>query len=259
MPELPDVEGYRKEAEKSTNSGIKDVEVDDSKFVGLTKNDIDKKLKNKKFKSTVRRGKYLFLPTEKNAAVVMHFGMTGDLQYLKETDDNPRFTKCSFAFKNKHKLHYISKRKLGHLELTDNLDAYISEKKLGEDALEINEADFVSALKNKKSMIKTAITDQSTVSGIGNVYADEILYQSKIHPKKNTGDLSESDFKKIFRNMQKVLKKAIEKDADVSKMPKSYLLPKREEGENCPKCKGKIEQTKVSGRTTYFCPSCQGE
>lgn len=259
MPELPDVEIFRKEAEKSRNSGIQNVEVEDSGFVDLTKNDIDKKLKDKKFKDTIRRGKYLFLPVDKDAAVVMHFGMTGYLQYLKENEDTPDYTKCSFVLKNKHKLHYISKRKLGHVEFTDDVGEYVKEKKLGEDALEISEEDFISRLKKKKSMIKPAITDQNTVAGIGNIYADEILFQSKLHPKKSAAKLSEADLKKVYKNTQKVLKKAIEKEADVSKLPKTWLLPNRDEGNDCPKCDGKIKQIKISGRTGYYCPSCQKE
>ncbi|MFW6310199.1 MAG: Fpg/Nei family DNA glycosylase [Prolixibacteraceae bacterium] len=259
MPELPDVEIFRKEAEKSRNSGIRTVEVEDNGFVDLTKNDINKKLKDKKFKDSIRRGKYLFMPVDKDAAVVMHFGMTGYLKYLKESEDAPDYTKCSFVLKNKHKLHYISKRKLGHVEFTDNVGEYVKKKKLGEDALEISEEDFISRLKKKKSMIKPAITNQDTLSGIGNVYADEILFQSNIHPKKTASKLSEADLKKIYKNTQKVLKKAIEKEADVSKLPATWLLPNRDEGNNCPKCNGKVQKIKISGRTGYYCPSCQKE
>ena len=257
MPELPDVEIYRQEAEKAKNSGIENFEIEDKKFVGISKNEFSKKLKGEKFKNAIRRGKYLFLSTGKDKAVVMHFGMTGDLKYLKESEDTPDYTKCSFGLKNKHKLHYISKRKLGDVEFTDNLEKFIEEKELGPDALEIKEKEFVSLLKDKKSMVKTALTDQSVISGIGNVYADEILFQCKIHPKQKTTALSDADFKSLYKNTQKVLEKAIEKNADPSKLPKSYLLPNREEGNDCPKCNGKIEKIKIAGRTGYYCPSCQ--
>lgn len=187
----------------------------------------------------------------------MHFGMTGDLKYLKESEDAPDYTKCSFVFNNRHKLHYISKRKLGHVEMTENLDDFIQKKELGPDALDISEDDFVSLLKEKKSMVKSALMDQSVISGIGNVYADEILFQCKIHPKQKTTALSGSDFKNLYKNTRKVLEKAIEKNADPTKLPKSYLLPNREEGNDCPRCDGKIEKIKTGGRTGYYCPSCQ--
>ena len=257
MPELPDVEIYRREAEKAKNSGIESFEIEDKKFIGISESEFNKKLKDERFKETTRRGKYLFLSIGKEKAVVMHFGMTGDLKYLKESEDAPDYTKCSFVFKNKHKLHYISKRKLGHVEFTDNLEDFIEEKELGPDALETNEKEFVSLLKDKKSMAKTALTDQSLISGIGNVYADEILFQSKIHPKQKTTDLSDADFKSLYKNTRKVLEKAIEKEAAPSKLPKSYLLPNREEGNDCPRCDGKIKKIKISGRSGYYCPTCQ--
>ncbi len=257
MPELPDVEIFREEAEKAKNSGMESFEIYDKEFIGISKNEFSKKLKGEKFKKATRRGKYLFLSTSKEKAVVMHFGMTGDLKYLKESEDAPEYAKYSFGFKNKHKLHYISKRKLGHVEFTDNLRDFIEDKELGPDVLEINEKEFVSLLKDKKSMIKTTLMDQSTISGIGNLYADEILFQCKIHPKQKITDLSDSDFKSLYKNIRKVLEKAIEKEADPSKLPKSYLLQNRKEGYDCPKCKGKIKKIKISGRSGYYCPSCQ--
>ncbi len=259
MPELPDVEIFRKVAEKAKNSAIDDFEILDKKFVEISGNDFNKNLKGNKFKEVLRRGKYLFLKPDSNSAVVMHFGMTGFLKYLKEDEDAPDYTKCSFHFKNKHKLHYISKRKLGHIQFAGNLEEFIKKKELGPDALEINESDFVAVLKGKNSMLKTALTDQSAIAGIGNVYADEILFQAKLHPKMQTGKLRDADLKELYNITRKVLEKAVEKNAEVGKLPKSYLLPNRKEGADCPKCSGKIKKITVSGRTTLFCPTCQHE
>lgn len=257
MPELPDVEIFRKEAEKSKNAEITGFEIDDKDFVELTPKKFSSKLKGKKFKDTLRRGKYLFMKVNNDAGVVMHFGMTGYLEYLEKDDDAPDYTKCSFVLKNKHKLHYISKRKLGHVKYVDKIDKFIEENEIGPDVLELSESKFISKLKEKKSMIKSALMDQSVVSGIGNIYADEILFQSKIHPKQKTTKLTDKNWKELHKNTVKVMEKAIEKEADFSKLPKSYLLPNREEGNDCPKCDGKIEQIKISGRTGYYCPSCQ--
>lgn len=257
MPELPDVEIFRKEAEKSKNSEITGFEIDDKEFVELNQNKFNNNLKGKKFKDTLRRGKYLFMNVDDNAGVVMHFGMTGYLEYLKESEETPDYTKCSFVLKNKHKLHYISKRKLGHVKYADSIEDFIDENDIGPDALELSEQEFISKLKEKNSMVKSALMDQSTVSGIGNVYADEILFQSKIHPKQKANKLNDKTWETLHENTVKVLKKAIEKEADVSKFSGNYLLPNREEGNDCPRCDGKIEKIKVSGRTGYYCPSCQ--
>jgi len=193
MPELPDVEVFRKEAGKSKNSEIKSIEIQDPDFVDMTKQEFNKKLKGHKFEKIIRQGKNLFLSADNNITVAMHFGMTGELKYKEYDKDAPKYTKCSFVFRNDHKLHYTCKRKLGYVELTD-----------------------------------------------------EILFQSGIHPKKNTNELSESDMKKLFENTRRVLKKAIEKEADVSEFPKSYLLPHRKEGDKCPRCDTKIKNSESS-------------
>lgn len=257
MPELPDVEIFRKEAEKCKNSEITGFEIGDKDFVELTHNKFKSNLKGKKVKDTLRRGKYLFMKVDEDAGVVMHFGMTGFLEYQKEDEEKPDYTKCSFVLKNNHKLHYISKRKLGHVRYVDEIEGFIKENEIGPDALELSESDFISKLNKKNSMIKSALMDQSAVSGIGNVYSDEILFQSKIHPKQKANKLGEKAWKTLHKNTVKVLKKAIEKEGEVSKLPKNYLLLNREEGNDCPRCDGKIEKIKVSGRTGYFCPSCQ--
>jgi formamidopyrimidine-DNA glycosylase len=199
MPELPDVEIFRKEAEKSKNSEITGFEIGDKDFVELTQNKFKSNLKGKRFNDILRRGKYLFLKVDDNAGVVMHFGMTGFLVYKKEDEEKPDYTKCSIVLKNKHKLHYISKRKLGHVKYVDEIEDFIEENEIGPDTLELSESEFISKLKEKNSMIKSALMDQSIVSGIGNVYADEILFQSKIHPKQKANKLSEKTGKPFIK------------------------------------------------------------
>jgi formamidopyrimidine-DNA glycosylase len=133
----------------------------------------------------------------------------------------------------------------------------MKEKKLGPDALAINKKDFTALLENSKSMVKTVLTDQSAIAGIGNVYADEILYQAKVHPREKASQLPGKKRNTVFDKIQEVLKTAIEKNADVSELPENFMLPVRKKGNECPLCKSKIETTKISGRTTCFCPSCQ--
>jgi formamidopyrimidine-DNA glycosylase len=99
--------------------------------------------------------------------------------------------------------------------------------------------------------------NQKIIAGIGNIYADEVLFQSKIHPKSSVDKLKEDSIEKLFKNMKKVLTKAIRGQADPQKFPDSYLLPYRNADNNCPVCGTKIRIVKVSGRTAYFCPDCQ--
>lgn len=259
MPELPDVEVFKKEAGKATGARVESVGIADKKFLGDVKKDMEKHLSGKKLTEPFRRGKLLFLNTDDKYAVAMHFGMTGYLRHIRKKDDLPKYVKCFFDLDNDHRLCYFSKRKLGNIEITDNVDEFIHNHDLGPDALEVREQDFIEALKKSKSMIKSFITDQSVIAGIGNVYADEILFQAGIHPKQQADSLDDSRGKDIYDQIGRVLEKAIELQADVSKFPDSFLLTRRKEGEKCPRCGGKVKKLKISGRTGYFCPRCQKE
>ena len=99
--------------------------------------------------------------------------------------------------------------------------------------------------------------DQALISGLGNIYVDEILYQCRLHPEKSTGDISRKQQEMLFKNMKAVLKTAIRKKADPDQLPGTYLIPHRKEDEKCPKCDGKIKKIRVNNRGTYFCPECQ--
>lgn len=257
MPELPDVEIYRQTAEKAKQNKISKVTSHDKKFDRVNEKEINKQFKNKTILGTERRGKHLFLFSNDNAIMIMHFGMTGELHYIKKNDDLPNYTKLELQFDNDDKLAYISKRKLGFVAFTDNPDRFIEENNIGADALDLSKPEFITKIKSKKSMIKPALMDQSVTSGIGNVYSDEILYQCRLHPKTKTTALTDKDWDNLYKSMKSVMKTAIYKNAQPSELPKSYLTRHRKEGETCPKCKGEIEKIKISGRGMYFCPSCQ--
>ncbi len=257
MPELPDVEVFKKEAEKALDKEIETFHGKESKLLSHTEKEINGFLRGKSFHKAYRRGKYLFLITNSPKAVAMHFGMTGVLTYSAKEKDPPPYTLCSFYLKNQHGLHYISRRKLGKVELTRDYQEYIRQNEIGTDALEISKKDFLKKLNESKSMVKRFLTDQSALSGIGNIYADEILFQVKLHPKEKTYELTDNQKEELYEQVRKVLKTAVEKQADVKKFPRHFLLPVRKEGEKCPRCERSIEKISVSGRTGYYCKHCQ--
>ena len=259
MPELPDVEIYKREAEKAAGKKIRDAEIRDRHFVQASPHDLDKSVTGNKLEEAIRIGKYLFLKTDDNKAVVMHFGMTGSLEFLSDDKKAPKYVKCIFYLQGGHQLCYTSRRKLGNVEVTEDLDHYIDQLELGPDALEIGKEDFSDAISESSAMAKSFLMDQSSVCGLGNIYSDEILFQAGIHPRKKCSDLSEDEADEMYKQMKRVLKKAIEKEAIPSDLPNSYLIPHREKGEVCPKCGGKVKKIKISGRSGYYCPSCQGE
>lgn len=257
MPELPDVEIFKKEAEKALNAKVNSIEIYDKQFVNTSESSITKNIKGKILEKATRQGKNLFLNMGDKSGISMHFGMTGYLQYIAQKDEKPKYAKLSLKLDNEHSLFYMSKRKLGKIIIADDIDKHIKSLQLGPDALEIKEEDFINNLKESNAAIKSFITDQSVVSGIGNVYADEILFQARVHPKKKSGQLTQAQAKNIYSQIGKVLKTAIENQADVSRLPKTFLIHSRKEGEKCPGCKGQVQKIKISGRTGYFCPDCQ--
>ncbi len=257
MPELPDVEIFKQEAEKALHRRIKEVHNRDPDFVKVSRREFNQQVVGKELQQVRRKGKYLFLETGDRSTVVLHFGMTGLLKYAPEEEAAPDYVKLTFELDNRHHLHYVSKRKLGRVEMTDDLGKYAEEQDLGTDAFHMGEDEFMEKAKAGRAMVKSFLMDQSSISGIGNVYSDEMLYQAGIHPKTKSGRLSEKQIAELYRKMQYVLEKAIDREADVSRMPGTWLLPNREEGGDCPRCHGRIRTTKVSGRTAYYCPSCQ--
>ncbi len=257
MPELPDVEIFKKEAGKAKNAKVKSTEVKGTKVLNVSQSELKSFLEDKKIEDISRRGKHLFLKVGKNQALVMHFGMTGELQYAKNGDNAPDYAQCVFNMENEDALYYISKRKLGRIDVAEDIDEYIKKSGLGPDAMQISKEEFLEKLKNSNSGIKSFLMDQSLISGIGNIYSDEILFQSKLNPRFKAKKLSSQQAEELYDQMMHVLETAIEKQADVSRFPDSFLLPHRKEGNKCPRCNGEIQKISVSGRTGYYCPDCQ--
>jgi formamidopyrimidine-DNA glycosylase len=182
--------------------------------------------------------------------------MTGFLSYYKGEDD-PEYSQLLLRFQNGYSLAYINKRMLGRIGLVEDIAAYVEEESLGPDALKLNKDEFASIVQGGRGSIKSTLMNQNRISGLGNVYVDEILYAAGIHPRHACGELSGKQIDGIFASMRKVVEQSIEAKADPNKMPPEFLLPHREEGAPCPACGGKVKKITISGRSTYFCPSCQ--
>ena len=99
--------------------------------------------------------------------------------------------------------------------------------------------------------------NQQVIAGIGNLYADEILFQTRIHPATTVDTFKESTRKRIFDVMKTILQASIKAKTEFAKLPTSYLLSNRVKEAECPRCNNKLEITKAAGRPTYYCPECQ--
>ncbi|WP_417884694.1 Fpg/Nei family DNA glycosylase [Zunongwangia sp.] len=259
MPELPEVAYQKKYADATIlHKKIIEVETGDKKIYQSDKFDFEKILKDNEFESTSRIGKYLFLNLKKNGVLVMHFGMTGKLDYYQH-DDTPKYTQLKLIFEDHSKLAFTCPRKFAKLHLAESIEEFQQSHNLGVDALEITENQFLKICEGRTGTIKGLLMNQSLIAGIGNMYADEVLFQTKIHPKTKVNKLSEKQLKSIFDKIKDILEVVKEARIEGKRVPESYLTRIRKEGEgaDCPRNNGKIEQTKVSGRTTYFCSKCQ--
>jgi len=261
MPELPDVEVFKRYLDATAlHKTITEVEVETAQILeGVSISKLQKSLKGRQFQSTHRHGKHLLVALDQDPWLTLHFGMTGFLKYFKDMDKEPEHDRLLISFDNGYHLAYDSQRKLGAVGLTDGVDNFIDEKELGPDALSLDLEGFRQVIKGTRGALKSFLMNQKHLAGIGNVYSDEILFQSGLHPKGEVNDLAADTVKRLFEAMQDVLHKAIEAQADPARLPDSFIIPHRHKGGSCPRCKGEVEKISVSGRSGYFCPTCQAK
>lgn len=261
MPELPDVAGFATYLKStSLHKRIAGTTVEDDRILrSITPQQLGRRLKGARFESTQRHGKFLFVELDRGGWVVLHFGMTGDVRYYKNGHKPLADTRLLVSFDNQYRLAYRSKRVLGQISLTDDPAEFIREHELGPDALDdALEADaFAQALTGRRGAIKPALMNQSLVAGVGNVYADEILFQAGIHPDTAINQLDRERLRELHRTMRRVLRVAADRGGDVEKLPRSYLLPERREEGRCPRCGAGLQRHETHGRSSYFCPHCQ--
>ncbi len=124
--------------------------------------------------------------------------MTGWLEYSKTQNSDIPYRCVDIYFTNGHLLTYTSKRKLGRVTLVESVENFIKEKRLGPDAYTITLENFISIVKKGKGYIKPRLMNQKAIAGIGNIYSDEILFQSKIRPQRKISEIQDGEMKKTF-------------------------------------------------------------
>jgi formamidopyrimidine-DNA glycosylase len=255
LPELPEVETYaRYFARHALHQRITRVDVLDERILGeIRKETFVRKLKGRAFESVRRHGKHLF--ADAGAAWLhLHFGMSGDLSYSRG-EERPRFARVVFAFDGGATLAFEDMRLFGLADLMDDPDAFIRERGLGPDPLDrtFTSKKFAALLEGRRGAIKSLLMTQEMIAGLGNLYVDETLYQTSVHPRRPVDKLTAAEVRTIHTTIRRILREAIARHAREGSLPGTYLFHHREEGERCPRCGGTIQRTVVFGRTTYFC------
>lgn len=258
MPELPDVETFRRYLDAtSLHRTVDTVGLLDEGLLGdADAEDVRGALQDRELSETSRHGKYLFAHSDDSAWLVLHFGMTGRLVAF-ETGEAPEHARLLLDFEDGRHLAYLNQRTFGSIDLADAPASFVERHDLGPDALELDRSAFEEALQGRRGGVKSTLMDQSVIAGIGNVYADEICFQTGVRPETRLPALDEDLLRSLHRTMRRVLRTAVDRRADPDGLPRSWLLPRRREGAPCPRCDGEIVKTTVAGRPTYLCPSCQ--
>ena len=270
MPELPEVETVKKALIKEVK-GKKILSASiywDNIIAYPSVKKFEKQIQNQIIHDIKRRGKWLIFELD-SYYLLSHLRMEGKYYIRKNTDPKEKHQHVIFHFSDNTDLRYNDTRKFGKMYLIKKEDAF-NQKPLNELGLEPWDKNLTKEyLKQKfhKKPIKTELLDQTIIVGIGNIYADEILFLSKINPKTIASDLKEQDLQNIIDFTKKVLEKAIKKGGTTIKSYESsegvhgkfqtdLLVHTKKE---CPICHSKITKINVGGRGTYYCEKCQKE
>ena len=259
MPELPEVETFKRYLDStSLHQRITNVDVRDAYVLKrVSARGLARRLKGRRFENSQRHGKHLFVRANRELWLRLHFGMTGSLEYLKDDEVAPKTARVIFRFADNCRLAFDDQRKFGEIELIEDVDEFLQTRGLGPDALDISLLQFKTILRNHRGAVKAILLNQKLIAGIGNLYADEILFRARMHPATQAARLSDKDLRRLFRATGYVLEKAIALKTDFNRLPKSWLLTHRGQQGKCPRCGRALKSATVGGRTSWFCAHCQ--
>lgn len=271
MPELPEVETIRQGlSSKLIGKVIRKVNIFLSKISRNNPQKLQCLLPGLEIEKVDRRGKFLILKLKPQGFLLFHLKMSGQLIYLRDNQPLAKHTHIIFEFTDDSQLRYIDIRQFGYLKYVKSLKQAKELSSLGPEPLDktFTLLQFKNRLaKRPRSKIKQLLLDQSLVSGIGNIYADEILFWAGINPQRKVDSLTETEIEKILASAKKILKEAIKERGTSISLYVDHLNKRGNyadklcvygrEGLPCPKCKTPIKKIKLSGRGTHYCPACQ--
>ena len=258
MPELPDAVVYRRRvADAALDRDIVETTVVDPLVLGdgLEPHRLDETLRGRRLHETHRHGKHVIARYgDETGWLALHFGMTGRVRVLPDGEP-PEYAYVQLHFDGGGHLAFECPRKFARVRLIDAPEAFVEAKDLGPDARRADAETFLRPFGGRRGTIKGRLLDQSVVAGLGNIYADEALYQEGIHPATPVPELSDDALRGLYDAVQTVLDAAIAADADPEALdPDRFMLPHRYGDERCPDTGAPLQKEQVSGRTAYYSP-----
>jgi len=269
LPELPEVETIINEIRPSLlGQRIRSVEIlVPGTIAAPSPAEFVEGMKDREIVEIVRRGKFLVFRLDNGLSWIVHLRMTGALLVKQESEIPEKFIRIIIRLEGGIAIHFRDVRRFGRMWLTRDESSVTG--RLGREPLSPDFTPVVLAeiLKNRETSVKQVIMDQGRIAGIGNMYADEALYEARLHPLQPAGSLTEDEIARLYESIQKVLRRGIHnKGASTD----TYLRPSgtkgeaqtefqvaHRKGEECPVCGGPIERIVVGQRGTFFCPLCQ--
>ncbi len=276
MPELPEVETIRRDLQKSLVSRriIKARAYDEKILVDVGKRKFARRLKGKTVTSLRRWGKVLIVELADDCCLLVHLRMTGRLALISDDETAPDYARATLHLDNGQQLIFVNPRRLGRVELaeTNHLEESRLLGNMGIDAWggDLDEPTLADMLNSHSIAIKKFLLDQRHIAGIGNIYASEILFRCRIHPDRPANSLTASEQRKLLKAIHCILQEAIEnRGTTISDYRtgegregryQDKLRVYGREGKRCKRrgCPGTVVRTIHAGRSTYFCPRCQG-
>jgi len=265
MPELPEVETIKRDLGKVIlGKKIQEVCVHVPVVIREPSvKEFKKGLEGAIIKNVLRKAKVLIIELSSGKSLVIHLKMTGQLVY----PGGGNKARVSFVFSDGEILDFNDQRLFAELRLLDNWRDFKFIKSLGPEPFDITLGQFQEMLSGKKTKIKPLLMDQAFISGIGNLYAAEILFRASIDPQRPALSLSDKEKGTLFKEIKGVLNQAIRYGGSsvddyvrLSGGPGEYVRYHKvygREGKPCLICKTPIKRIALGGRGTYFCPKCQ--
>ena len=271
MPELPEVETVKRVLLPIVKDRtIKKIEVLRKSIVNNKEDEFISYYTNERFLDISRIGKFLIFHLTNDKVLISHLRMEGKYIELLEEDVNTKYARVVFHLDNNHKLCYDDSRSFGRMIINDE-NNYRSEKelsKLGPEPFDVSDVSFlVNKTKRMNLPIKTALLTQELITGLGNIYVDEVLFASKIHPLTPAKLIKRNEWEKIIEESKRILNAAIlaggstiksyHPGKDIDGNFQTSLLAYGRNGQKCVVCHTNMRFIKVNGRGTTFCPHCQ--
>jgi formamidopyrimidine-DNA glycosylase len=246
MPELPEAERARQTLESALGRRI--VAVDDRDTYVCRPHmpgEMASALTGHTLAAAYRRGKFMWLETDDGPALGLHLGMAGRI--VVDPEDTSHWDRFALEFADGGRMVLRDKRRLGRAVLNPDFSH------VGPDAAEVARDEFRRLIGGGRTPIKARLLDQHAISGIGNLLADEILWQARISPRRSTSDLTTDDLDRLRREVRAAVRSAIRKGGAHTGR---FVEARRREGV-CPRDGHALETDRIGGRTTYWCPACQ--